>query len=49
MTPPAATGSLLWCRAAVLSVMALATGEVAHVQADGLLPGPVVLPLFGIS
>jgi hypothetical protein len=43
MTPPAATGSLLWSRAAVLSVVALAAGAGAHVLADGLLPGPTVL------
>lgn len=29
----------MWTRAAVLSVVALATGAFAHVQADGLLPG----------
>ncbi len=39
----AATGPLLWGRAAVLSAVALATGAFAHVQADGLLPGSVVL------
>jgi hypothetical protein len=49
MTPAAATGSLLWSRAAVLSVMALATGSVAHVQADGLLPGPAVLAFLALG
>ena len=43
MTPPAATGSLLWSRAAVLALVALSTGAAAHVRADGLLPGPMVL------
>ena len=43
MTPPVATGAMLWCRAAVLSVVALGAGAFAHVQADGLLPGPGVL------
>ncbi len=40
---PPATGLLLWSRAAVLSTVALATGAVAHVQADGRLPGAGVL------
>lgn len=40
----AATGALLWGRAAVLAMFALLTGAVAHVQADGLLPG---LPVLG--
>lgn len=38
-----ATGALLWVRAVVLSSFALLTGAVAHVQADGLLPGHGVL------
>jgi hypothetical protein len=42
----AATGPLLWGRAAVLSAVALATGAFAHVQADGLLPGTGVLVLL---
>jgi hypothetical protein len=42
----AATGPLLWGRAAVLSAVALATGAFAHVQADGLLPGAGVLALL---
>ncbi len=44
MSPaPPATGILLWGRAVVLSAVALGTGAFAHVQADGLLPGPGVL------
>ncbi len=34
---------LRWCRAAVLAGIAMAAGTVAHVQADGLLPGKSVL------
>lgn len=41
--PSTATGVLLWVRALVLSAMALTTGAVAHVQADGLLPGTATL------
>jgi hypothetical protein len=40
---PAATGALLWIRAAVVSTFALGVGAVAHVQAGGLLPGPGAL------
>lgn len=43
---PRATGVVLWGRAIALSVVAFAVGGVAHVQADGLLPGPVVLGLL---
>lgn len=38
-----ATGSLLWVRAAFLSSVALATGALAHVQSDGLVPAAGVL------
>ena len=38
-----ASGFLLWGRAAVLSTVALGTGALAHVQADGRLPGAGVL------
>lgn len=41
--PPTATGGLLWARAWLLAGVALLTGSFAHVQADGLLPGPVAL------
>ncbi len=40
---PPATGLLLWGRAAVLSGVSLGTGALAHMQADGLLPGAGVL------
>lgn len=40
---PVATGALWWGRAALLSAVALTAGAAAHVQADGLLPGPGVL------
>ncbi len=43
MTTERATGTLVWVRAFVLAAVALATGAVAHVQADGLLPGTDVL------
>ncbi len=44
MTPAStATGALWWGRAAVLSAVALGAGAGAHVQADGLLPGPGVM------
>lgn len=42
------SGPLLGARAAVLSVMALTTGAVAHVQAGGLLPGLPVLALLTV-
>lgn len=38
-----ARGVVLWGRALALSLVAFAVGGVAHVQADGLLPGPLVL------
>lgn len=48
MTDPAAraSGPVLWARAAALSVVALAVGGVAHAEAGGLLPGPLVLGLL---
>ena len=49
MTPPVATGALLWFRAGVLSVVALLTGAIAHVEADGLLPGTGVLVLLVLA
>ncbi len=42
-----ATGGLLWLRALVLSLVAWTTGALAHVGADGLLPGvPTLLGLL---
>ena len=41
--PRTATGGLLWARAWLLAGVALLTGSFAHVQADGLLPGPLAL------
>ncbi len=48
MTDPAtrASGPVLWARAAALSVVALTVGGVAHAEAGGLLPGPLVLALL---
>lgn len=43
------SASLVWSRATLLSAFALLTGAAAHVQAGGLLPGPVVLVLLVAS
>lgn len=47
MTEPGqAAGLLLWSRAALLAVVAVSVGTLAHVSADGLLPGPLPLLLL---
>ena len=38
-----AGGALRWTRALLLAVVAMGSGVVAHVSADGRLPGPAVL------
>ncbi len=38
-----ASGALLWLRAALLATVALGAGTLAHLGADGLLPGPSAL------
>ncbi|MCW2818674.1 MAG: hypothetical protein JWR42_1461 [Marmoricola sp.] len=47
MTPDRAVdragGGLLWGRALVLSTVAWTTGALAHVEADGILPGPLTV------
>jgi hypothetical protein len=45
---PVASGALLWGRALVLSSVGLLGGAVAHVQADGLLPGARVLVALAV-
>ena len=40
---PRARGLLLWCRAGLLSCVVLLAGALAHVAADGSLPGAPVL------
>lgn len=41
--------TLRWVRACLLAAVALATGTVAHVSADGLLPGPGGLFFLGFT
>ncbi len=41
--PGRASGVLRWSRALLVAVVALGAGVVAHVSAEGLLPGPVGL------
>ena len=48
-SPSPATGVLLWARALMLSAMALTTGALAHVQADGLLPGTTTLLVLTVA
>lgn len=43
MADERAAGGLLWARALVLSVVAWTTGALAHVEADGELPGPLTV------
>jgi hypothetical protein len=43
LVEPTAKGVLLWSRAALVAFVALVTGAVGHVSADGLLPSPLVL------
>lgn len=44
-----ATGAVLWGRALLVAVVAMLVGGVAHVEAGGLLPGPVVLSLLVLT
>lgn len=45
-----ASATLRWSRAALVAVVALGAGVVAHVSADGLLPGPAgLLVLFAAT
>lgn len=47
---PTAKGALLWSRAALVAFVALVTGALGHVSADGLLPSPLVLAgVFALS
>lgn len=39
--PESATAPLRWLRALLLATVALLAGSIAHLTADGLLPGPV--------
>lgn len=46
---PRATGAVLWGRALLVAVVAMLVGGVAHVEAGGLLPGPIVLSLLVLT
>ncbi|MBO9524364.1 MAG: hypothetical protein J7518_22735 [Nocardioidaceae bacterium] len=47
--PVRASLTLRWARAAVLASVALGTGAVAHLSADGLLPGPGGLLVLALA
>jgi len=44
-----ANGALLWCRAALLASVALLAAALAHLGADGRLPGPLVLVVLLVT
>ena len=43
---PRATPALLWLRASLLATVVVVTSTLAHVSADGLVPGPLGLALL---
>lgn len=47
--PDRASLTLRWARATLLAAVALGTGMVAHVSADGLLPGPTGLVVLTLA
>lgn len=46
---PRASLSVRWARAAAVGAVALGTGVIAHVAADGLLPGPSGLVVLALA